>query len=90
MLQVFTGKISLGASRFFNNEKFIRVLKGTGSLIPHSSVDKFVTGGGTGYAYLRTLCTREFQIIRFWRGARSRFREKLNVEMREHREFVVS
>ena len=63
---------------------------GTGSPIPHPGVDKFVTGGGTGCAYLRTLYTREFQMIRFWRGARSRFREKVNVEMREHREVVVS
>ena len=70
--------------------KFLRNLTGTGSLIPHLSVDEFVTGGGTDCAYLRTLCTREFQMIRFWRGARSRFREKVNVEMREHREVVVS
>ena len=29
-------------------------------------------------------------MIRFWRGARSRFREKVHVKMRKHREFVVS
>ena len=67
----------------------LRVSSGTGSLIPHPGVDKFVTGGGTGCAYLRTLCTREFQMIRFWRGASSRFRQKVHVEMRKHREFVV-
>ena len=29
-------------------------------------------------------------MIRFWGGARSRFREKINVEMPKHREVVVS
>ena len=70
--------------------KFLRVPMGTGSLIPHPGVDNFVTGGGTGCAYFRTLCTEEFQMIRCWRGARSRFREKVHVDMRKHREFVVS